>query len=76
MGVAPASRGRGVGTRLLNGLIAAASEQGLASLRLSVEPDNYARRLYERAGFRQVGQVGGSLTMLLRLPRPGKPIGW
>ena len=71
MGVAPASRGRGVGTRLLNGLIATASEQGLASLSLSVEPDNYARRLYERAGFRQVGQVGGSLTMLLRLPRPG-----
>jgi hypothetical protein len=32
-----------------------------------VEPDNYARRLYERVGFRQVDEVSGSLSMLLRL---------
>lgn len=70
MGVVRACRGRGIGTRLLRALIAAAREQGLASLSLSVEPDNRARRLYERVGFRQVGQVSGSLTMLLRLPRP------
>lgn len=40
-------------------------------MRLSVEPGIYARRLYERVGFRQVNEVSGSLTMLLRLPRPG-----
>ncbi len=34
---------------------------------LSVEPDNYARHLYERVGFQYVGEVSGSLTMLLRL---------
>jgi len=34
---------------------------------LSVEPDNPARRLYERFGFQQVGDADGSLTMLLRL---------
>jgi ribosomal protein S18 acetylase RimI-like enzyme len=34
---------------------------------LSVEPDNYARRLYERFGFQQIGKIGGSLTMVLRL---------
>jgi len=32
---------------------------------LSVEPDNPARRLYERYGFQVVGTVDGSLTMLL-----------
>ncbi len=71
MGVVQAWRGRGVGTSLLNALIANAHEQKLGSLSLSVEPDNPGRRLYERAGFRQVDQVGGSLTMLLRLPGTG-----
>jgi len=71
LAVVQAWRGRGVGTRLLNVLIANAREQGLASLSLSVEPDNGARRLYERAGFRQVDQVGGSLTMLLQLSGTG-----
>ena len=70
MGVVRTWRGRGVDSRLLDALIAAARVQGLASLSLSVEPDNYARRLYDRVGFRQVGEVSGSLTMLLRLERP------
>lgn len=67
MGVVRAWRGGGIGSRLLDALIAAAREQKLASLSLSVEPDNHARFLYERVGFRQVSEVGGSLTMLLRL---------
>ena len=67
MGVVQAWRGRGVGSCLLDALIAAAREEGLASLSLSVEPDNGARRLYERVGFRQVDEVSGSPTMLLRL---------
>lgn len=71
MGVMQAWRGRGVGSRLLDALIAVASEQGLASLSLSVEPDNYARRLYERVGFRQVDEGSGSLTMFLRLRATG-----
>lgn len=70
MGVLQAWRGRGVGSRLLDALIAAAREQGLASLSLSVEPDNYARRRYERVGFWQVDEASGSLSMLLRLRRP------
>ncbi len=69
MGVVRTWRGRGVGSRLLDALIAAATARGLRSLSLSVEPDNDARRLYERVGFQQVGQVDGSLTMLLRLAR-------
>lgn len=70
MGVLQAWRGRGVGSHLLDALITAAREHGLPSLSLSVERDNYARRLYERVGFRQVDEVSGALTMLLQLPRP------
>ena len=70
MGVVRMWRGRGVGSRLLDALIAAARVRGLTSLSLSVEPDNYARRLYERVGFQHVGEVSGSLTMLLRLDVP------
>ncbi len=69
MGVVRIWRGRGVGSRLLEALIATARGQGLTALSLSVEPDNYARRLYERVGFRPVGGVSGSLTMVLRLDR-------
>jgi ribosomal protein S18 acetylase RimI-like enzyme len=67
MGVVRAWRGRGIGSRLLDALIVTAREQGLAAVSLSVEPDNYARRLYERAGFQPVDEASGSLTMLLRL---------
>lgn len=70
MGVVRAWRGRGVGSRLLDALIATAREQGLPALSLSVKSDNRARRLYERVGFRPVGEVSGSLTMLLPLRRP------
>jgi len=67
MGVAPTRRGQGVGSWLLSSLVAQARSDGLATLSLSVERDNYARDLYERVGFRAVGAVGGSVTMLLRL---------
>lgn len=70
MGVVQPWRGRGVGARLLGELVAAAREQNLASLSLSVERDNYARRLYERVGFRQIDEADGSLRMLLRLQPP------
>ncbi len=65
IGVAPSHRGRGIGSLLLEALIEAAREQRYHALSLSVEPDNPARRLYERHGFRVIGTVDGSLTMLL-----------
>ncbi len=68
IGVMPRRRGRGVGSELLDALIAAAGERGLTALSLSVELDNDARRLYERAGFQRVSESDGALTMLLRLP--------
>jgi GNAT superfamily N-acetyltransferase len=68
--VAAAWRGLGVGTRLLDALIAAARGKGHVAMSLSVEPDNPARRLYARVGFQQVDDKNGALTMLLRLERP------
>jgi GNAT superfamily N-acetyltransferase len=65
--VRPSFRGRGVGTALLNALVRLARDEGHAALSLSVEPDNPARKLYERVGFRKVGSKGGSWTMRLDL---------
>lgn len=67
MGVLRGWRGHGVGGRLLTALIEVAREANIEALSLSVEADNYARRLYERVGFRTVGTAGESFTMLLRL---------
>jgi ribosomal protein S18 acetylase RimI-like enzyme len=56
-------RGRGIGSALLDSLIACAHERGLPALSLSVEPDNPALRLYERAAFRVVHR-GEAFTMI------------
>jgi ribosomal protein S18 acetylase RimI-like enzyme len=47
-------RGRGIGGALLDELITQARERRIPALSLSVEPDNPALRLYERASFRVV----------------------
>ena len=67
IGVVRTHRGRGIGSLLLKALIVSARAQRHAALSLSVEPDNPARRLYERCGFQVVGAVDGSLTMMLVL---------
>jgi ribosomal protein S18 acetylase RimI-like enzyme len=54
--VAPGSRGRGVGTALLQALADRARREGLSALSLSVEEGNQAVRLYERIGFNPVGR--------------------
>jgi ribosomal protein S18 acetylase RimI-like enzyme len=58
----PAFRGRGIGSRLLRGLIAEA-EDGGRKLSIHVEMDNPARRLYERLGFRRAGEHGVHVLM-------------
>ncbi len=65
MGILSQWRGRGIGTRLLDALLAQARQTGLKTLSLSVERDNPARRLYERTGFLTVDDEGGAFTMLL-----------
>jgi ribosomal protein S18 acetylase RimI-like enzyme len=68
IGVDVAGRGRGIGTHLLDVLADLALAHGFERLSLSVEPSNPARRLYERAGYREIGvDDGGSVLMLLDL---------
>ena len=67
MAVVAAQRGRGIGRRLLEALVAAAREQRWPAVSLSVEDGNGVVRLYREVGFVAVGRVGGSDTMLLDL---------
>jgi ribosomal protein S18 acetylase RimI-like enzyme len=60
IGVTADERGRGVGTALLEELLAQARATGHPAVSLSVETDNPAVRLYERLGFVRVGYVGTS----------------
>ncbi len=66
MAVVPGWRGQGVGTELLTAVLERARQRGDRAVSLSVEDGNdVARRMYERVGFRAVGRVGGSDTLLL-----------
>ncbi len=65
--VVPGRRGRGYGDELLTALLERARKSGFGRVSLSVEPDNPALKLYERHGFRRVGEKGGSLTMVAEL---------
>jgi GNAT superfamily N-acetyltransferase len=60
-------RGKGVGRRLLQALVETARADGVRALSLRVSPLNFARQLYESAGFRKVGECGTSWTLLLSL---------
>jgi ribosomal protein S18 acetylase RimI-like enzyme len=60
--LAPAFRGRGLGTGLLRALIAEADSGG-RTLSIHVEMSNRARSLYERLGFRAVGEHGPYVLM-------------
>jgi GNAT superfamily N-acetyltransferase len=62
--VAPIFRGRGFGGVLLAALIGAASLSGRPALSLTVNAQNPARRLYERAGFEQRQRQGDRVVMV------------
>jgi ribosomal protein S18 acetylase RimI-like enzyme len=65
--VVPSRRGRGFGEELLAGLLDRARQEGYEALSLSVEKENPALRLYERFGFRPVGEIGDSVVMRAEL---------
>lgn len=67
MAVLPEYRDQGIGTLLLNEMIRKAKNSGFISLSLSVDPNNSARRLYERQGFEKVGINGTSWDMVTAL---------
>jgi GNAT superfamily N-acetyltransferase len=66
LAVRPDARGRGVGASLLAALVRRARDDGRPGLSLSVSDGNPSRRLYDRAGFQEVGHDGSSATMVLR----------
>jgi ribosomal protein S18 acetylase RimI-like enzyme len=63
----PAFRGRGVGRRLLEPVLAAAQATG-RPVGIHVERTNAARRLYERLGFVVVGDDGGVYLKMVCAP--------
>jgi len=68
--VLPECRGRGIGSALLARLLEDARSR-FAAVCLSVSPENPARRLYERMGFRVVNDEPPSITMVKALD-PGE----
>ena len=60
-------RSKGIGRKLLTGLIDCAKSSGIKALSLSVDPQNFARQLYESVGFEKIGKFGTSYTYILRL---------
>ena len=70
--VVPSRRGKGIGGELLTALLERARTEGFQALSLSVNKDNPALSLYERHGFRTVGESDGALTMVADLARPAR----
>lgn len=58
----PESRGNGLGTAILKRVLEEGRRKGLP-VRIHVERENPARRLYERLGFREGGEHGVYLLM-------------
>lgn len=55
--VAPEARGRGVGTALLEAIVASTEAAGVWTIQTGIFPENSASlRVHERAGFRVVGR--------------------
>ena len=52
-------RGLGIGRRLLMDMLAVLEEKGFAQIKLTVHPDNPAKRLYVELGFREAGYEPG-----------------
>ncbi len=60
-------RRMGIGKTLMNAVMKHAGEIGIKRMSLSVDPNNHARKIYEKLGFRKIGVVGTSWTMVATL---------
>jgi ribosomal protein S18 acetylase RimI-like enzyme len=65
--VVPSMRGHGIGSQLLDSLLARARREGYETLSLSVERDNPSLGLYERHGFRKLREDGDTVIMTASL---------
>ena len=68
--VVPSRRGKGFGHELMTGLLERAARAGYDALSLSVAKTSPAVSLYERYGFRTVGESDDALTMVAKLGSP------
>ncbi len=57
-------RGRGIGTRLMESMLALLKEQGYRKASLAVQKANYAVKLYEKVGFRTVAENDEEFIMV------------
>lgn len=60
-------RNRGIGTKLLNCMLAQLRQDGYRQVSLSVQKANYALRMYQRAGFEIIADRGEEVLMLCPL---------
>ena len=67
MSVLKAYRGMGIGTLLLTQMLSAEKAAGYAKLSLSVQKDNYAVKLYRKAGFTTVSETDEEYIMVVDL---------
>ncbi len=60
-------RGQGTGTKLLREILKELTLRGFQKVSLSVQKDNYALRLYEKTGFKIIGENTEEYIMLCDL---------
>ena len=60
-------RGKGTGSRLLNEMISLLREKGYSRVSLAVQKDNYALRMYEKAGFVTIDENNEEYIMVRQL---------
>lgn len=63
----PEYRGQGIGTQLLLQMMDLLRKEKYAQVSLSVQKENYALRMYEKAGFKIVEDRGEEVLMVARL---------
>lgn len=60
-------RGLGIGTDLLNRFLSTLKEEGYSKISLSVQKENYAVKIYKKAGFMIVNETEEEYIMLINL---------
>ena len=60
-------RGQGIGTRLMENMLALLKEKGYERASLAVQKANYAVRMYEKVGFKIVGENDEEFIMVCEL---------